>query len=102
MNIILASILFFNMIYPCADMHEFDKNDSTELNSFEMSDCDEQNEADECSPFCVCECCAISTIVEDVNSVNIILENIPNKIYYPKWNPNLDPNLVFQPPQILI
>lgn len=102
LKIILINILLVNIAYPCADLHELSQKDSTELSSFEMSDCNEQNEMDECSPFCVCECCAISTIVEKINSVNIILENIPNNVHYHNWNPNLDPNLVFQPPQILI
>lgn len=65
-------------------------------------DREQHDNSDDCSPFCSCECCTIPTIMENIGVGSIIPENILHKPYYLEGTPSSNPNMVFQPPQILI
>jgi hypothetical protein len=47
-------------VFPCSDKFEFDSK-PTETQTFFSSTTEHQHETEQCSPFCSCACCGIST-----------------------------------------
>ncbi|MFC5282565.1 DUF6660 family protein [Pedobacter alpinus] len=94
-SILMLLILAINF-KPCAD--ELPSKENTISKTIQQENPNNQNEQDDCSPFCYCACCAIRTLTRNFASLNFYAANLAktnsvhicgktNNAIYPVWQP---------------
>ncbi|MBU3823129.1 hypothetical protein KO566_13785 [Flavobacteriaceae bacterium XHP0103] len=97
---ILSIYIFTLNLVPCEDTGTFDNEVKTEI-SQDLGDNHQHQDADLCSPFCICQCCHIH--VTHFNVVDYSLSNtvIPTQLFYYFDGLEKDFNTtLLQPPQV--
>ena len=95
-NIYMLALSFF----PCADI-DISVNDNENIISSTDNNKKEHNETENCTPFCICSCCAVPIIYEAIN-----IDENSKQIYlsakYPSLKincPSLSSAAIWQPPK---
>ena len=68
--IFLAVYLFAIFLVPCHDAWEIEKINNKQ--NIEKASCDAAHEKDDCSPFCSCNCCSMSVMVNPIVHFSLI------------------------------
>lgn len=92
------SLLVFSLsIMPCMDAFALNEDSAkTEISS--SDNCPDHNDADKCTPFCTCSCCAGFTISNaffkteaiyhgQAKAYNTYLPPVPTEVSLPVWQP---------------
>lgn len=100
---IFAVFMFFLSVMPCDDS-QGDKSPDLEshLHAQNSQDHEGHSETDDCSPFCVCQCCQTS-IIFSINSFEspINFSNTDIKFnFYQSFHPNGMIHAIWHPPKI--
>ncbi|MFN0083341.1 MAG: DUF6660 family protein, partial [Ferruginibacter sp.] len=94
-NIYLLALSFF----PCADVDTCIESDESHITAG-ANNKEDHKETENCTPFCICACCAASIIHQAIN-VNEISKQISLAVKYPsvKINfPSFSSATIWQPP----
>lgn len=103
LSAILAILMIYLSVMPCDDINET-KNSGVE-SSF-LTQCNQHNdghaESDDCSPFCICQCCHTPVIMNTFFvRTSVVSFTIQDKLgYYESLNANSFINTVWHPPQL--
>lgn len=108
MKIFCLSFIFYLLVLswqPCNDLTaKFSPCESKSVaETVHLHETETPDEADDCSPFCICSCCQISTVYANLNfSVTSAFvasfENAPESLYQNPYSFQ-NPDLIWQPPK---
>ena len=99
LTIILSLYLFALNLAPCADYDALGNDIKTEVSQLVDNDHQHQD-SDLCSPFCICQCCHISTIPFDIPDLKLNPSLITTKIIFYKNGIEKDfTSSILQPPK---
>ena len=87
---ILSFIVIALTVYPCIDGHKANSFQKYEINQ-STNNKELPSEADNCSPFCICQCCQSSFFVSNIIGSSLSIEF---EIMYNEYSPR------FQSPEL--
>lgn len=99
LTIILSLYIFALNLAPCADYDALGNDIKTEVSQLVDNDHQHQD-SDLCSPFCICQCCHISTIPFDIPDLKLNTSFITTKNnFYQKGLEKDFTSSILQPPK---
>jgi hypothetical protein len=100
-------ILLFNFyilalsILPCNDVDVCNENSDTKISMLTTNNKDDHKQTENCTPFCICSCCAVPIIHQATNTNEIVKQTYLSvqypslKIFYPSYSSVA----IWQPPK---
>jgi hypothetical protein len=104
MSIILATYILALSVFPCSEVIEVSLFDGGQKNKIELAGeypDDNHNGRDNCSPFCVCDCCGATVITMEgaVPMLDVLTDPDTTPAIFSTLLSNLEPEDIWQPPK---
>lgn len=100
---ILAVLMIYLSVMPCDDLNEVDSCAiDTNFHTQNDQDPDGHSESDDCSPFCVCQCCHTPVIMSSyfVRTSIAVYSTADKMDYYQSVYPNGINDAIWHPPKL--